>query len=155
MIRRFAAFARTRSYSQKVGNGERGLTLIEIMVVLVILALVMGFIATRLFGQGDKAKANLTKLKMKDLKQKIGEYRLMYNALPGSLEDLARCNEKTGPGCIPVMSAEDATVYEDAWGGKFVYQLDGNGRTYRITSYGADGRQGGSELDFDFFEEGP
>jgi len=45
-----------------------------------------------------KAKARMTELKMKTLKQKIGEYKLNYNQLPGSLADLTQCNEITGQG---------------------------------------------------------
>jgi general secretion pathway protein G len=91
---------------------------------------------------------------MKTLSQKIGEYKLMYNTLPGSLEDLAGCNEKTGPGCVPLIDSGDDSLV-DAWGTNFIYTLDGSGRSFKITSLGADGRPGGDGVNFDFSLEGP
>jgi general secretion pathway protein G len=135
-------------------KGQQGLTLVEIMVVLVILALVMTFLGGRLFGAGDKAKANITKLKIKEIGNSIEQYRLMYNSLPGSLQDLTQCNEKTGPGCIPIIDANSDTL-NDAWGNAFSYSLENGGRTYRITSFGADGAQGGEGVNFDHFGTGP
>ena len=135
-------------------NSEAGLTLVEILVVLVILGLVGGFLISRIASGGDKAKAKLTKLKMEEIKSGIEQYRLMYNSLPGSLDDLARCNEKTGQGCIPIYEP-DSEQLSDAWGNKFTYTLEGNNRTYRIQSLGADGQTGGDGVDFDVSLTGP
>ena len=137
----------TRSYLS-----EQGLTIIEILVVLIILGLVMGLLADRIFGAGDKAKVSITKLKLEEIKSQIEQYRLQYNALPRALEDLARCNEVTGQGCVPIANEEGL---KDAWGNPLFYRLEGGGRAYKIASLGADAREGGEGVDYDVFVLGP
>lgn len=131
-------------------KSERGLTLIEIIVVLIILSLVMTFVGGKILGAGDTTKAELTRTMLKDMQMSIEQYRLKYNQLPSSLEALTQCSEVTGPGCTPVRKADSL---KDAWGNKFVYSLEGN--AYRIKSLGADGREGGEEVNYDIFVTGP
>lgn len=133
-------------------TSERGLTLVEILVVLIILGIVVTFLGSKIFGAGDRAKADLSVIMMKSLQGQIEQYRLRYNALPASLEDLARCNEHTGPGCIPLVKEDELA---DAWGNKFSFSLDNGGRTYRIKTFGADGRDGGDAVNYDAFVTGP
>lgn len=135
-------------------GAERGLTLIEIMVVLVILGIVMTFLGSKIFGAGDKAKARITKLKMQEIAQAIEQYRMEYNSIPQSLQDLTQCNQVTGPDCVPVYKQEGDDL-NDAWGNSFEYRTQNNGRAYRISSFGADGRSGGDGVDYDAFHEGP
>ncbi len=138
---------------------ERAFTLVEIMVVIVILGLLMTFVMGRVFGAGDQAKAKMTKLKMQSLKQKVNEFKLMYNTLPNSLDDLSGCTEVTGPGCIPLLEAEQGSdvpdALLDAWGEQFQYQKKGNNRSYALTSLGADGAVGGEGVNYDFSIDGP
>lgn len=131
---------------------ERGMTLVEIIVVLIILGIVMAFVGGKVFGAGDKAKADLTKIKMKDVKMSIEQFRLRYNGLPASLDDLMRCSERTGPDCVPI-TGEDNLL--DSWNNKFTYSLENGGRSYRIKSFGADGVDGGEGVNYDVSETGP
>jgi general secretion pathway protein G len=151
-------FLENGEYMKTNKHRDRGLTLVEIMVVLVILGIVMGFLGSKIFGSGDKAKAKITGLKMQDLKAKIEEYRLQYNAVPNSLEDLARCNEQTGSACVPVISGDNKTIQEtlsDGWGSTFEYKVGEGGRTYQILSFGADARAGGEGVNGDPSVTGP
>ena len=131
-------------------NKQAGLTLVEIMIVLIILSIVMAFVGGKIFGKGDQAKADLTSLKMQQLKADIEQFQLRYNTLPGSLDDLVKCGEKTGPGCLPI-SNEDSLA--DAWGNQFLYQS--SGRTYKIKSLGSDAKDGGEGAAYDIALEGP
>jgi len=142
-----------RDMKKRLGR-ERGLTFLEIMIVLVILSLVMTFLGSKMFGAGDKAKTNITKLKIKEIRNGIEQYRLMYNSLPEELTDLTQCSDKTGTGCIPIFE-DDSDVLKDAWGNDFSFLLENGGRTFRITSFGADGVQGGEGVNFDHFGTGP
>ncbi len=99
-----------------------------------------------------QAKANLTKIMLKDVQSNIEQFRLQYNSLPSSLEDLTRCSEKTGPGCIPMARLEQL---KDSWGNQFAYALENGGRAYRIKSFGADGRDGGEGVNYDITVSGP
>ena len=111
-----------------------------------------GLLADRIFGAGDKAKVSITKLKLEEIKSHIEQYRLQYNKLPRALEDLARCNEDTGQGCVPITN-QDGLI--DAWGNPLQYALDGNGRNYKVSSLGADARDGGDGVDYDISVLGP
>jgi len=133
-------------------SSERGLTLIEIMVVLIILSLVMAWLGTGLFAKGDEAKQRLTQLKIKEIGNLIGQFQLQYNKLPNAFNDLTKCTEVTGANCIPVTSEDKL---EDAWSNKFIYSAEEGGRRYRIKSLGRDGREGGEGADADLFGTGP
>lgn len=131
---------------------EAGLTFLEIMIVLIILGLVMATVGKKLLGAGDKAKVDLTKVSLQQVKQDIEQFQLRYNTLPSSLEDLTRCTQATGQGCVPIAN-QDSLV--DAWGNTFVYQRAGSSRAYVIKSLGADGRDGGDGVNYDITVEGP
>lgn len=130
---------------------ERGLTLIEIMVVLIILSLIMGFIGSKLFGAADRAKRDLNRLRMQDLKSAISEYQLRYNTLPPSLDALVN----GAPGIVGFQKVANPEQLSDAWGRSFIFILENNGRSYKITTLGADGMEGGSDANFDDSLTGP
>lgn len=134
-------------------KSQSGLTLVEIITVLIILSLLMGFLVTRLSGAGDTAKAGINELQMKKLQNYINQYQLRYNTLPSSLRDLVQCNEQTGASCLPVVNSEDELL--DVWGTEYRYSIDGGGRTYTLKSLGADRREGGSGANVDFTLTGP
>ena len=131
--------------------GQKGLTLVEIMIVLVILGLVMGFVGSKIIGAGDNAKRDLTNLKIQQLKSDIEQFQLRYNAIPRSLEDLTKCTDLTGQGCLPIVNDPDSI--NDAWGTPLEYTS--NGRTYKVSSLGADRKAGGEGPNYDLAVEGP
>lgn len=136
---------------QLYAGREAGLTLVEILIVLVIIGLVGGWLASRTFGAGDKAKSLMTKTQTKQIGQYIEQFQLQYNALPQTLLDLA-CEGGNVQNCSPVARAEEL---KDAWGNDFVYSVEDGGRRYRIKSFGADGKEGGDKYDADLFGTGP
>lgn len=133
-------------------NSQGGLTLVEIIVVLIILSVLFGFLFSGLFGQADTAKARTTGLMMTKLKSSINQFQLQYNQLPASLQALRQCTEQTGQACIPIINNDDEL--KDAWGTPFVYANDG-ARGYTIKSLGSDKREGGSEANSDIVVSGP
>lgn len=137
---------RQRTFNQK------GLTLVEIIVVLVLLGIVMTFLATRFTGKAEQAKAQINSLKMKGVQALLGQYQLQYNSFPPSLDGLSGCNEQTGPNCVPI--ANEAEL-RDAWDTPYLYTVDSGGRSYQLKSLGADKRAGGSGADGDAVLSGP
>jgi len=133
-------------------RNERGLTLVEIIVVLIILVVIAGVIFPRVFGQGAAAKARVNGLKMQEVKSLIQQFQLAYNDLPPNLEALVRCPSNI-PGCSPLTTDEESL--KDVWGTPFVYTVDGGGRSYRLISLGEDKREGGSGVAADVTINGP
>lgn len=118
---------------------ERGLTLIEIIVVLIILSVLMAFLMGRVFTMGDAAKAETTRVKMTDLKSQIYLFQMRNNTLPQTLEQAGVAKDQMS----------------DAWGLPVQYKALDNGRAYELRSLGADGRDGGSGPDEDILVKGP
>ncbi|MCX7952970.1 MAG: type II secretion system GspH family protein [Deltaproteobacteria bacterium] len=131
----------------------RGLTLIEIITVLIILAIVMTFLVGRLSGGGDTAKAALNELKLKTIQSYINQYHLRYNEFPRAISDLFQCNETTGPNCLPIVSSEDEL--KDVWGTPVQYTISSDGQNYTLKSLGSDKKEGGSGSATDLMITGP
>ena len=129
---------------------QSGLTLVEIVVVLIIIGVVFAVIAPNVLSSGDKAKARLTNLQIKKLANHIEQFQLQYNTLPNSLSDLTGCPEQAGQSCVP-LADENETV--DAWGTKFILESQGN--RYSIKSLGSDRKRGGQGVEGDIVLEGP
>ena len=131
---------------------RKGLTLIEIMLVLIILSIVLATLGRKIIGAGDKAKRELSEVRMTQLKSDIEQFQLRYNSIPKSLDELIRCPEKAKNNCMPIITDEDSL--NDAFGNKFAYTANSN-RSYTIKSYGADGKDGGSGVESDIIVQGP
>lgn len=129
---------------------QRGFTLVEIIVVLVIISIVMGFLISGIWSKSEGAKAQVSEMKLEKLKSSINQYQLMKNRLPSNLSELVNCS---GTGaCIPLAEEEDL---KDAWATPIIYSPDGSGRGYVLKSLGADRKDGGSGTDGDISKKGP
>ena len=118
-------------------RGERGLTLIEVIIVLIIVGGLGAYIFKKVFSQFGKTNAMQTRAIMMDIKNNILEYQALNNQLPPDLRTAGVVEEK------------------DKWGVPIQYrQLDG-GRSYELMSPGADGKPGGSGNDQDIVVTGP
>lgn len=112
-------------------RAQRGMTLIEIMVVLVILGLIASAVVIAVFPQLQKARVDRTNLDIGNIDSGLK----LYNARKGKFPDTA-----TGLKALVDMEIIDK-MPKDAWGNDYVYTLE-NGRPV-VTSYGADGVPGG------------
>ena len=112
-------------------RAPRGMTLIEIMVVLVILGLIASAVVIAVFPQLQRARVDRTTLDIGNLDSALK----LYNARKGKFPDTT-----TGLKALVDLEIIDK-MPKDAWGNDYVYTLE-NGRPV-ITSYGADGVPGG------------
>jgi general secretion pathway protein G len=131
-------------------KNSRGMTLVEILAVIVLLTLVMGVVVRGVFGRADAAKATLNQTKMETVvKSAINQYRLQYNSYPDKLEDLRTPSakmKKAGGVFMPMIDEEGLL---DVFGYPFIYKMENNNRSYSLTSLGADGVAGGEGADQD------
>ncbi|MNF50215.1 Type II secretion system protein G precursor [compost metagenome] len=132
---------------------QRGFTLLEMIVVLVIIGLLMGLVGPRLFSQADKAKVQTADTQIKMLKGALLTMRLDLGRLPTEQEGLALLNsppvdEKLKPfwkgpyleGGVPL----------DPWNRPYLYSDKASEeQPFTLYSHGADGQPGGDGLDAD------
>ena len=114
---------------------DRGFTLMELMVVIVILGLLAGIVAMNFDKVLGNAKRDTCKINIKQLGQVVENFRLTKGRLPDSLDEL--------------VSAELINeVPKDPWGGDFQYSKTDR-KKYDIKSLGADQQEGGEGEDGD------
>jgi general secretion pathway protein G len=124
---------------------ERGMTLIEILVVLVLLGIVMGIVAGNFIGQGEEAKRKAAGIEITQIGNTLDLFKLEVGRYPTSQEGLQALI--TAPSGVANWNGpywKKATLPKDPWGNEYRYtQPGGNNKPYDIVSYGADGKEGG------------
>ena len=134
-----------------VPHSEAGLTLIEMMIVLVIIAVVSGLIVVNVMGRPDEARVTAAKSNIATLKSALAIYRLDNGDYPTAdqgLKALAVKPTPAPPAWRPYVQEEP----KDPWGHDYVYAVEGY--TYTITSLGKDGKPGGEGVDADIVGQG-
>ena len=131
---------------------SRGFSFIEVMVVIIILGLLSSIVGVYLFDSAEKAKADATKTQIRGLETALDLYRLHNSRYPSSEQGLNALLERPEVGLIPKNwngpYLRGNKLPEDGWDGPFRYMSE-NGNDYVIISLGADGVDGGVDLDAD------
>lgn len=133
-------------------RNRAGFTLIEIMVVIVILGLLAALVVPKLVGRTEEAKKTQSRIQIKNLQQALELFKLdngFYPATDQGLEALVRAPEG---GRTPKNYRKGGyieRVPKDPWGNPYVYASPGLHGDIDISSYGADGVQGGDGEDAD------
>ncbi len=123
---------------RKSKKNRRGMSLIEVMVVIAIILTLMGVIAIGVMAAFGDAQVQTTVITMGKVSERIEIYMLRKKKPPSSGEGLAE------------LFADDGGAPTDAWGNELVYLSPGpGGQPYEIVSYGADGKEGGTGNDED------
>ncbi|MDX1634566.1 MAG: type II secretion system major pseudopilin GspG [Marinobacter sp.] len=125
---------------------QRGFTLIEIMVVMVILGLLVAIVAPNIMGRSDQAKVTVAKTQMKNIANALDLYRLDNGHYPSTQQGLEALVSKPSGSPEPRNWNPEGylkSVPEDPWGSEYQYISPGAEKPYNLYSYGADGREGG------------
>lgn len=129
---------------------QAGMSLLEIIIVIVLIGAVLTLVGSRVLGGADRGKANLAKSQIQTLAGKVENYQLDTGKLPSKLEDLvtqpAGSSGWLGPYAKP-------TELNDPWGHAIEYRVPGEGQAFDLISLGKDGRPGGSSYDADIRNE--
>ena len=129
-------------------RNNRGFTLIEIMVVVVILALLAALVGPKLIGRSDDAKIADAKVQIKNMETALKLYRLDNSVYPSTEQGLAALVTKPTTGVIPKNYKaegylESKQLPKDPWGNDHIYLSPGEHGDYDLCSYGADSAKGG------------
>ena len=125
-----------------------GFTLVELLVVLAILGMLAALVGPQVLNQLGGAKSKSAAIQIRDFEQALELYKLDVGRFPGSnegLNALVRQPSSAKGWNGPYLKQDDVPM--DPWGNPYQYRVSGS--TIDISSYGADGRQGGSGEDAD------
>ncbi len=131
---------------------QRGFTLIEIMVVVVILGILAALVVPQVMNRPDQAKVTVAKGDIKAIGAALDMYKLDNYSYPSTQQGLDALVKKPGGNPQPKNWNRDGylkRVPKDPWGNEYQYLSPGTQGAYDLYSYGADGKQGGSELNAD------
>jgi len=138
----------------QINLGIRGFTLIELLVVLVIIGILAGYIGPRIMGRPEEARRTKAEIQVTGIKTALKMYKLDNGIYPSTDQGLEALVEAPKSGKIPKKWKAggylDANhVPMDPWDNPFVYISPGLNGDFDLSSYGADGEQGGEGDDSD------
>jgi general secretion pathway protein G len=129
---------------------QAGITLIEMLVVVTIIALFAALVAPVMFKQSDKARVVAARSQISSFMTALGSYKLDTGVLPSTDEGLQALRVK--PGNLDQWQGPylPKDIPNDPWGHPYVYKFPGeHGDEPDIISYGADGQPGGDGYNAD------
>jgi len=127
-------------------NLQSGFTLIEIMVVVVIIGMLATMILPRVLGRLDQSQQIAAQADINQLSTALKFYKLDNAKYPSSGDGLGvlLSGSKDGKGYL-----DGNSLPKDPWGNDYLYQYPGQHLEFDIWSLGADGQQGGDEVNAD------
>ncbi len=130
---------RARSFARAAREGQRGMTLLEIMIVIAILGLLASVIVVAVMNQFENAKIQATKIKLGSVKAALGQYYSFTNEYPSQADGL-RVLVNPPDGLKPLVES----MPKDEWGGEILYFSPPRkgGGAFEVMSKGPDGQEG-------------
>ncbi len=133
---------------RKMRRNEKGFTLIELMVVIVILGILAGLIVPRIMGRPDEARRAKARIQIESIETALKLYKLDNGNYPTTEQGLQALVEAPATG-TPLKNwrqggyLEKGKVPKDPWDNDFIYLSPGAHGEYDLTSRGADGEPDG------------
>lgn len=133
---------------------QRGFTLIELMVVIVILGILAGLIVPRIMGRPEEARRMKARVQMESMETALKLYKLDNGSYPSTDQGLEALVQAPTVGQLPKKWREGGyldkgRVPKDPWDNDYVYLSPGLHGDLDLMSYGADGQPGGEGKDED------
>ncbi len=143
---------------QKKNHGiltsNKGFTLIELMVVIVILSVLAVWVVPNIMNSPNQARQTKAAVDIQSFETALKLYKLDNGAYPTTDQGLDALVVKPDSGRLAKNwrsggYIEKGKVPKDPWDNDFIYLSPGAHGDFDITSYGADGEPGGEEFDKD------
>jgi general secretion pathway protein G len=134
--------------------GERGLTLIEVVVVIIVLGLLAGLVGPQIIGRVSEAKSSTARTQVELFSVALDNYRLDNSRYPTTEQGLRALRERPVRDPAPQNWRGPYLRKEiplDPWGQPYVYKSPGdeNPSSYDLYTLGRDGQPGGEDEDAD------
>jgi len=144
-VRRIAGSCLAKRDDAVDREGERGFTLVEMLVVITIIGLIMGLIGPRVLAYLGESKVKAAKIQMQSFGSALDLFYLDVGRYPSTSEGLgALARRPSGIASWNGPYLKGGAVPNDPWNSAYVYRAPGEHGPYDIMSYGADGQEGGS-----------
>lgn len=130
---------------------QPGVSFLEIMIVVIIMAAIAAVVGPMLFGKLDQAKVDQAHIQIKSLSSALDLYHLDNSGYPSTEQGLESLLKKPEVGVIPknwkgpYLRAK--TLPLDPWQNDYIYRSEGS--TFEIISLGADSAEGGEGINTD------
>lgn len=123
---------------------QRGFTLLELLVVLVILGLLAGFVAPKFFKHIGHAEVQTTRDQVDALEKALDQYRIDVGHYPSTEQGLAALMERPGNESRWQGPYLRRGLPKDPWGNAYQYRFPGEKNEFDVFSFGKDGQVGGA-----------
>ena len=143
------AVGRFRPARSSATRRQRGFTLIEIMVVVVIIGLLAALVAPSLIGNIDRAQVNRAMADIRSIETALNLYRLDNFRYPSTDQGLEALVSNPGEAAAPNWKAYLRSLPTDPWNQPYQYVFPGQRSEFDLFTYGADGVAGGDNIDSD------
>lgn len=139
------------SFEFNAGRNERGFTLIELMIVIVIIAALAAFVVPRLTGRSEEALITACRADLKgNLSMALRLYEVDNGKYPSTQQGLQALIEKSGTPPVPRNWKGPYIDQQplDPWGQPYQYAYPGTHppKDYDIWSFGPDGVQSADDV---------
>jgi len=129
-----------------------GFTLIELMIVVVILGILAGLVVPQLMDEPHKARVVKAKMQMESLITALNKYYVDNGFYPSTEQGMQALVSRPSSGQVPTHYPSNGympKIPKDPWNNDYVYVSPGQHGKFDLSSYGADGAQGGAENNAD------
>ena len=128
---------------------QRGFTLLELLVVMVIIGLLAGYVGPKYFSQIGKSEIKAARAQIDALEKALDQYRLDLGRYPNSEQGLAALMAQPSGEAKWQGPYLKKAVPLDPWGKPYQYKYPGEHAEFDLMSWGKDGQPGGSGEDAD------